>query len=536
MHNLPNSACVPFLLALHPLLRYQLSAHLFEDWLSIQLVPNSFVESRCSHLRDSIARDRQTMNVRKVSLFIDRTLSPWRLPEIDQIGYCRNILCRADANNGVAFFSQGSLISSDQMRILGIEVPEHPNEIYRLELHGNGIIDPIVRADDLVQLLDFDGDEDYEKSTASTANEESSLGFDSKQMDGVSNRVILPEQLLLAPGVLSASLSSLEDTVITAARGIFAGSTGLLDHNPLVRPRQIFIGITGEEGIGKSYSVVRIASKMSIQNYAVVHLSCKKLQASSRMSLITILEEIQGVFVEAKRKQPSILIFDDLDCLIPNFESADSDMGSMHQQTTNPALVGQVKVIVDHLILLSAQTTGVVCMCTFKDNLSISSRVLELFHSIIEVPSLDAKMRTDLLLRLLSEEEAQCDEAPNIITRLGRRTDGYRPVDLKKIAKQILNAKSLRNLCNPVDSLDNPNLQIDIDDVLKDFAPVSQQSSAITQNDSAIDWHSIGGLFKAKQLLHETVIHPMKFKRIYSNAPTKLPTGLMIFGPPGSGE
>lgn len=482
--------------------------------------------------------------MRKVSLVVERTLSPWRLPEIDQtgtFGYYQNIPCRADAYDGLALFSQGSLISSNQMRIFGIEVQECPNEIYRVEFRGNDIIDPIVRAGDLVQLLDFDDDKDYEDTTVyeeSTANEESSLGSDSNQIGGVSNRIVLPEQSLLVSGFLSTSASSIEETVITAARGIVSGSTSLLNRNPLVKPRQIFIGITGEEGAGKSYSVVRIASKMSLlQNCAVVHMSCKPLQASSRTTLIMILEETQRVFSEAMRKQPSVLIFDDLDCLIPNIESGDSDVGSMHHQTINPVMVGQAKVIVDHLILLSAQTTGVVCMCTFKDNSSISSRILELFHSLVEVPPLDAKQRTDFLCRMLLDEETQLDEAPNFITRLGRLTDGYRPVDMKKIAKQILNAKSLRNLCNPANSLENLlNLETDIDDVLKDFVPISQQSSAITQNDRAMDWHSIGGLFKAKQSLHETVIHPMKFKRVYSSAPTKLPTGLMIFGPPGCGK
>ena len=37
-------------------------------------------------------------------------------------------------------------------------------------------------------------------------------------------------------------------------------------------------------------------------------------------------------------------------------------------------------------------------------------------------------------------------------------------------------------------------------------------------------------------MLHDVVIHPMKFRRVYSNAPTKLPSGLMIFGYPGCGK
>ncbi|KAL7490330.1 hypothetical protein ACHAW6_016201 [Cyclotella cf. meneghiniana] len=60
----------------------------------------------------------------------------------------------------------------------------------------------------------------------------------------------------------------------------------------------------------------------------------------------------------------------------------------------------------------------------------------------------------------------------------------------------------------------------DTDTILRDFTPQSQQSLNITQNDDT-------------QLLHDIVIHPLKFAQVYNNAPTRLPTGLLIFGYPG---
>ena len=76
----------------------------------------------------------------------------------------------------------------------------------------------------------------------------------------------------------------------------------------------------------------------------------------------------------------------------------------------------------------------------------------------------------------------------------------------------------------------NKLLELDIASVLDDFTPLSQQSTAISHNTNTVDWSSIGGLFQVKQSLHDIIIHPMKFKRIYANTPVSLPSGVLLFG------
>jgi peroxin-1 len=314
------------------------------------------------------------------------------------------------------------------------------------------------------------------------------------------------------------------------------------------------MGIAGKEGSGKSHCTLHIASRLYLsQMCSVVYLGCKTLQSSPQTTLVSILQEIQRAFEEAKYRQPSVLILDDLDCLIPNVGSGDSDGdGSIQHQMTNPALVGQVKVIVDHLILLSRDCSipadsskmttsqGVICLCTCKDKDTISSRLMEVMHSFVDVPSLDLDQRIEFLCRHLLGEAFSPNAVPHIISRLGRLTDGYRLRDLHLIVTRIRNSADLRDLHHSISKqtkdLSLDDMGTDIETILEDFIPLSQQSLNISHNESIVEWSSIGGLFRTKQSLHDIIIHPMKFRQVYDNAPTSLPTGLMLFGYPGCGK
>ena len=71
------------------------------------------------------------------------------------------------------------------------------------------------------------------------------------------------------------------------------------------------MGIAGKEGSGKSHCALHIASRLYLsQMCSVVYLGCKTLQSSLQTTLVSILQEIQRPFEEAKCRQPSVLILD----------------------------------------------------------------------------------------------------------------------------------------------------------------------------------------------------------------------------------
>ncbi|KAL7469055.1 hypothetical protein ACHAXS_009299 [Conticribra weissflogii] len=297
---------------------------------------------------------------------------------------------------------------------------------------------------------------------------------------------------------------------------------------------------------------------------STVYLDCQTLQASTATTLRTIVEEIQSSYLEATRQQPCLLILDDLDSLAPNVDSSGANGdGSIQHQPPNPALLGQVQVIVDHLLFLSHHhgvedpggsdsqvSKGIVLLITCRDRGALSSRLLRsgILQSVVETPSLDAPIRARFLVDELYPNRERSAKIPHGISRLGKITDGFRPHDLKSLASRIRNSLLLRRL-HSEDGADSTPFDADVDptefteqvekeatSILFDFVPLSQQSLNISHHDRAVDWSSIGGLYKAKQALHDVVIHPIKFKRIYSKAPITLPSGVLLFGLPGSGK
>jgi len=79
-------------------------------------------------------------------------------------------------------------------------------------------------------------------------------------------------------------------------------------------------------------------------------------------------------------------------------------------------------------------------------------------------------------------------------------------------------------------------LESDIASIIESYSPLSQQLVDVDPNTCSLDWDSIGGLLKAKQSLFDIIIHPMRFKSVYDNAPMTLPTGILLYGPPGNGK
>ena len=165
---------------------------------------------------------------------------------------------------------------------------------------------------------------------------------------------------------------------------------------------------------------------------------------------------------------------------------------------------------------------------------------------ILEVPFLDSSQRAQFLANKIFRNTPRSNhDIPHAISRLGKDTDGFRPKDLQIIATRIVHQDYLRSLHGRSSELssakgaqDKENLsslemlENDIASVLENYSPLSQQLVDIDRNSCSFDWASIGGLFNARQSLHDIIIHPMKFKSVYDNAPMTLPTGILLYGHP----
>ena len=296
-------------------------------------------------------------------------------------------------------------------------------------------------------------------------------------------------------------------------------------------PRRCGVLLHGEEGSGKSHLSKSVALRLlEDHSFFPVYLDCKQLQ-TSLTTIKNILEQIQKSIHEAALRCPSIIVLDNLDSLIPNTESGGNSDGSVQHHHVNPALFAQVKLVTDHLLsyLGGVEEGRVALMCTCRDKESLSRRFLlsGIFCNSMEVPPLNSHHRAELLSAHLHSGY----KTHPIIATLGKETAGFTPRDLLIVATRITELGYLRNI--NADSLDEEiGLKVDAATILAEYIPISKQSAHIGTRTTSLDWSAIGGLREAKESLHEVIIHPSRFKSIYSLAPVRLPQGVLLYGPP----
>jgi peroxin-1 len=290
--------------------------------------------------------------------------------------------------------------------------------------------------------------------------------------------------------------------------------------------------LCGPTGIGRTHSAFMVAalSRLRFQQ-ATLYLDCKRLQESSGR-MMEILAQLQTMFEQGVKGRSTLIILDELDVLAPNLSGEESDTAA-RSHSTNPAALDQSKLITDRLLQLieaaSGKKAGEDCrnisvLVTCPSAESVHPAILEsctLSSNVVAIPSMKGEERAALLGKMIGVS------IPLDPAFVGPMTEGYRPRDLEKVAsraRQMLRSDSSK----AVDEVVSASLE--------GFVPLSQMSIARSHKASGLSWSELGGLFRVKEKLASTILHPAKYRLIYEKASVRLPRGVLLFGPPGCGK
>jgi peroxin-1 len=301
--------------------------------------------------------------------------------------------------------------------------------------------------------------------------------------------------------------------------------------------------IFGPHGSGKTYQCLMAAAYMRLHcNVATVYLDCNKLHQSSNAS--DILLKLSGIFHRAMSTQPSLVILDDLDILLPNVKLGGNlnMMGDKHQShTQSPLLFQRVKLIADHLIfLMGSLPAQILVVCTTLNEESIYSDILPAirFSERIVLAPLSPNYRLNLFSFMLKEFKTPVNDNVDLkYMKFPKKTEGYRPLDIRSLAMQISSNFNLKCLREEFSSMDKDKLLTKlIDRSLQEYIPLSQKTFKQQCFTRTIKWNFIGGLFRAKDNLEKIILRPVRYSSIYIHSPISLPRGILLYGPPGCGK
>ena len=241
---------------------------------------------------------------------------------------------------------------------------------------------------------------------------------------------------------------------------------------------------------------------------------------------------LRNIFEEARHQAPAIVFIDEIDAIAPKREEARGD------QQVERRVVAQLLALMDGLE--SRGQVIVIAATNVPNLLEPALRRPGRFDREITISIPDRDGRREILdvhtRGMPLAEDVDLD-------RLAAITHGYVGADLEALCREAAMI-TLRRLLPDIDFAQASipyerllELEVTMDDFLDALKEV--EPSAIREVFTEVPdvrWEDIGGLEEVKRLLVETVEWPLKYEKLFQQARTAPPKGILLYGPPGTGK
>ena len=239
---------------------------------------------------------------------------------------------------------------------------------------------------------------------------------------------------------------------------------------------------------------------------------------------------LREIFKEAREKSPSIIFVDEIDSIAPKREEVTGEV--------ERRVVSQMLSLMDGL---ESRGKVIVIAATNRPNaIDPALRRPGRFDREIEIKVPDKKGRKDIL-SIHSRNMPLADDVD--IDKISSVSHGYVGADLEYLCKEAA-MKCLRRLL-PVLNLEDEKIPpetlekliVNHDDFQKaliEVTPSGMREVFIENPD--VKWDQVGGLDEVKRELQEAVEWPMKYPGLYDKLGHKMPRGILLHGPSGTGK
>ena len=239
---------------------------------------------------------------------------------------------------------------------------------------------------------------------------------------------------------------------------------------------------------------------------------------------------LREIFKEAREKAPSIIFVDEIDSIAPKREEVTGEV--------ERRVVSQMLSLMDGL---EARGKVIVISATNRPNaIDPALRRPGRFDREIEIKVPDKKGRKDILA--IHTRNMPLSDDVNV-EKVAGVSHGYVGADLEYLCKEAA-MKCLRRLLPelnledekiPPETLDKLIVNgEDFQKALIEVTPSGMREVFIENPD--IKWTQVGGLTEVKRELQEAVEWPMKYPVLYDKLGHRMPRGILLHGPSGTGK
>ena len=239
---------------------------------------------------------------------------------------------------------------------------------------------------------------------------------------------------------------------------------------------------------------------------------------------------LREIFKEAREKAPSIIFVDEIDSIAPKREEVTGEV--------ERRVVSQMLSLMDGL---EARGKVIVISATNRPNaIDPALRRPGRFDREIEIKVPDKRGRKDILA-IHTRNMPLTDSVR--LDRVAALSHGYVGADLEYLCKEAA-MKCLRRLLPelnledekiPTETLDKLVVNSeDFNRALVEVTPSGMREVFIENPD--VKWEEVGGLNEVKRELQEAVEWPMKYPQLYETLGHRMPRGILLHGPSGTGK
>lgn len=297
--------------------------------------------------------------------------------------------------------------------------------------------------------------------------------------------------------------------------------------------------IYGPPGSGKTLLATAVSKSVAEHEDILAHIvfvCCSRL-ASEKSP--TIRQILSGYISEALEHAPSVVIFDDLDSILAS--SSDSG-GSHHPSLSLMALIEFLTDIMDEYEEKRRSSCGIgpiafiataQSLTSVPQTLSSSGRLD--FH--VQLPAPGAAERSALLKHEIQRRSLQCSD--DILLDVASKCDGYDAYDLEILVDRSVHAAIYRFVSCDLDSGEQKKPMLVRDDFLEamhEFLPVAMRDITKASSEGRRGWEDVGGLIDIRNAIKEMIELPSRFPNIFSQAPLRMRSNVLLYGPPGCGK
>lgn len=293
--------------------------------------------------------------------------------------------------------------------------------------------------------------------------------------------------------------------------------------------------IYGPPGSGKTLLATAVAKSVEEHEGILAHIvfvSCSKLALEKSA---TIRQKLSGFLSEALDLAPSLVVFDDLDSIISSSSSSEESQVSSsaveltqflqdiideyEEKRGNSCGIGPVA------FLASAQSLN-----SIPQSLSSSGR----FDFHVQLPAPAALERGALLKHEIQKRSLRCSD--EMLSEIASKCDGYDAYDLEILVDRAVHA-SIGRFWPSQENKKAILLEDDFLHAMQGFLPVSMRDIIkSTGEDGRAGWEDVGGLTDIRNAIKEMIELPSKFPEIFAQAPLRLRSNVLLYGPPGCGK